>query len=118
MKTLVMCAISILLVTTLDLTAQSNATQNASGRVTTVAADSITIQTRTETLTLFVDSSTRVIGKGVGTITTRLKAEGKSPTVADLVQQYDSVRVKYAKSADRGPRASEIRIVVKAAPKP
>ena len=118
MRTLIMCALSILLVANLDLTAQSNSTQNASGRVTTVAADSITIQAGKETLTLFVDSSTKVIGKGVGTITARLKAEGKSPVVADLVQQYDSVRVKYSKSADRGPRANEIRIVVKAAPKP
>ena len=44
----------------------------------------------------------------------RLKAEGRSAVVADLVQQYDSVRVKYGASADKGPRATEIRIVVKA----
>ena len=58
-----------------DLTAQSRATQDARGRVTAVAADSVTIQTSTESLTLFVDSSTRVIGKGVGKITERFKAE-------------------------------------------
>ena len=114
MRTLITCALSILLVANADLTAQSTATQNATGRVTTVAADSITIQTSRETLTLVVDSSTKVIGKGVGTITSRLKAEGRSPAVTDLVHQYDSVRVKYGASADKGPRATEIRIVVKA----
>jgi hypothetical protein len=114
MRTLITCALSILWVANADLTAQSTATQNATGRVTAVAADSITIQTSTETVTLFVDSATRIIGKGVGTITGRLKAEGRSAVVADLVQQYDSVRVKYGASADKGPRAAEIRIVVKA----
>lgn len=112
MRTLITCAASILLAAGADVTAQSRATQNATGRVTAVAADSVTIQTSTDTLTLFVDSSTKVIGKGVGTITGRLKAEGRSAVVTDLVHQYDSVRVKYAASADRGPRATEIRIVV------
>ena len=114
MRTFITYALSILVAANATLIAQSPATQNATGRVTAVAADSITIQTSTETLTLFVDSSTKVIGKGVGTITGRLKAEGRSAVVADLVQQYDSVRVKYGPSADKGPRAAEIRIVVKA----
>lgn len=111
MRTLITCAVSILLTAGADLTAQSRATQNATGRVTAVAVDSVTIQTSTNTLTLAVDSSTKVIGKGVGTITGRLKAEGRSATVTDLVHQYDSVRVRYA-AADPGPRATEIRIVV------
>ena len=110
MRTLITCAVSILL-TAAAVTAQSPTTQNASGRVTAVAVDSVTIQTSTDTLTFVVDSSTKVIGKGVGTIAGRLKAEGRSAAVTDLVHQYDSVRVKYAASADRGPRATEIRIV-------
>ena len=112
MRTLITCAVSILLAAGADVTAQSRATQNASGRVTAVVADSVTIQTSTDTLTLFVDSSTKVIGKGVGTITGRLKAEGRAAAVTDLVHQFDSVRVKYEVSADRRPRATEIRIVV------
>ncbi|MGE0124426.1 MAG: hypothetical protein AB7L91_02500 [Dehalococcoidia bacterium] len=118
MRTFITCALSILVVANAALIAQSTATQNATGRVTTVAADSITIQTSTETLTLVVDSSTKVIGKGVGTITSRLKAEGRSPVVTDLVHQYDSVRVKYGASPDKGLRAVEIRIAVKAVRKP
>jgi hypothetical protein len=54
-------------------------------------------------LTLSVGSSTKVIGKGAGTITGRLTAEGRSAVVANLVHQYDSVRVKYGASADKGP---------------
>ena len=118
MRTFITCALSILVVANAALIAQSTATQNATGRVTTVAADSITIQTSTETLTLVVDSSTKVIGKGVGTITSRLKAEGRSPVVTDLVHQYDSVRVKYGASPDKGLRAVEVRIAVKAVRKP
>lgn len=118
MRTLITCALSVLLVANTDLTAQSPATQKATGRVTAVAADSITIQTSREPLTLVVDSSTKVIGKGVGTITSRLKAEGRSPAVTDLVHQYDSVRVKYEATADKGLRAVEIRIAVKAVRKP
>ena len=117
MRTLIMCALSILVAANAALVAQSPATQNATGRVTAVAADSVTIQTKTEMLTLAVDSSTKIIGNGVGTITGRRKAEGRPAVVADLVHQYDSVRVKYAPSADKGPRAAEIRIVVKAASK-
>jgi hypothetical protein len=103
----------ILLANHAALTAQSGATQNTSGRVTAVAADSITIQTRQEPLTLVVDSSTKVIGKGVGTLTAQLKAQGRPAVVTDLVHQYDSVRVKYM-AADGGLRATEIRIVVPA----
>ncbi len=111
MRTLITCAVSILLAPA-PTQRPVTATQNATGRVTAAAADSVTIQTSTETLTLVVDSSTKVIGKGVGTITGRLKAEGRSVAVTDLVHQYDSVRVRYAALADRGPRATEIRIVV------
>lgn len=118
MRTLITCALSILVAANAALIAQSTETQNAKGRVTAVAADSITIQTSSETLTLFVDSSTKVVGKGVGKITGRLKAEGRSAAVTDLVQQYDSVRVKYGAAPEKGPRATEIRIVAKAFRKP
>jgi len=118
MRTFITCALSILVAANAAVIAQSPATQNATGRVTAVAADSVTIQTSTETTTLFVEPSKKVIGKGRGTIPGRLKAEGRPAVVADLVQQYDSVRVKYGASADKGPRAAEIRIVVKAVRKP
>jgi hypothetical protein len=113
MRTLITCTLSIVLVHYAGLAAQSGPTQNASGRVTVVTAESVTIQTSKEAL----DSATKVIGKGVGTLTAQLKAQGRSAVVTDLVHQYDSVRVKYT-TAERGPRATEIRIVVPGARKP
>ena len=117
MRTLITCTLLIVLAYHTALGAQSGATQNATGRVTAVTAESVTIQTSKETLALAVDSATKVIGKGVGTLTAQLKAQGRSAVVTDLVHQYDSVRVKYT-TAERGPRATEIRIVVPAARKP
>jgi hypothetical protein len=117
MRTLITCTLTIVLVYHAALSAQSGATQNASGRVTAVSAESVTIQTSKEALTLAVESSTKVIGKGVGTITAQLKAQGRPAVITDLVHQYDSVRVKYT-AAERGPRATEIRIVVPGVRKP
>lgn len=117
MRTLITCALSMVLAHHAVLTAQSGPTQNATGRVTAVTAESVTIQTSKEALTLAVDSATKVIGKGVGTITAQLKAQSRPAVVTDLVHQYDSVRVKYT-TADRGPRATEIRIVVPGVRKP
>jgi hypothetical protein len=117
MRTLITCTLSIVLAHYAGLAAQSGPTQNASGRVTVVTAESVTIQTSKEALTLAVDSATKVIGKGVGTLTAQLKAQGRSAVVTDLVHQYDSVHVKYT-TAERGPRATEIRIVVPGARKP
>ena len=64
MRTLITCTLSIVLAHYAVLSAQSGATQNASGRVTAVTAESVSIQTSKEALTLAVDSSTKVIGKG------------------------------------------------------
>ena len=93
--------------------AQTVKVLNASGRVTAVSKDSITIQTSKQTLVIFVDSATKVVGKGVGSATSALKAQGRSPSVGDLVGEFDSVKVRYAETEAGRPRASEIRIVVK-----
>jgi hypothetical protein len=54
MRTLITCILSIVLAHHAVLSAQSGATQNASGRVTAVTAESVTIQTSKEALTLAV----------------------------------------------------------------
>lgn len=86
-------------------------TLSATGRVVAVTQDSITIQPA-EDLTISVDATTRVVGKGVGTKTRTLKAEGRAPTITDLVDVSDSVTVKYAVTQG-GRHAKEIRIHVK-----
>lgn len=74
---------------------QSQKSLHATGRVAAIAGDSITVKPGNSTLTFEVNSSTTVIGKGVGTKTRAMKAQGKSPAVTDLVEQYDVVAVEY-----------------------
>lgn len=90
----------------------SKKTQKFTGRVTEVAPDSITVS-RDDSLTFVVDESTKVIGEGAGTKTRAMKAEGKSPTIGDLVQKRDSVIVKYEDLGDGKLRATEVKISMK-----
>lgn len=62
---------------------QSKKTLRSTGRVVAVAPDSITIKPGNDNLTFAVDSSTKVVGKGVGTKTQALKTANKSPQVTD-----------------------------------
>lgn len=113
MKFRVAFAFVLLLCLSQGLTAQQvRKTLRASGRVIAVTQDSITIQP-SGSLTIAVDATTRIIGKGVGTKTQGLKAEGRLPTITDLVDVSDSVTVKYADMEDGKPKASEIKIHVK-----
>lgn len=89
---------------------QSQKSMHATGRVDTVAADSIAINTGRTSLTFAVDTSTRVVGKGVGTKSREMKAQGKSTSLTDLVEQYDNVIVEYHDAGDGKLRATRIDI--------
>lgn len=118
MKTITACVLAIVVLCAGGVFAQTTKSRSASGRVTAVAKDSITIQYGEKDRTLLVDASTKVIGKGVGTAARAMKSEGRSPTVADLVAKFDSVRVTFVETEPGAFRATEIRIIVKGSRKP
>ena len=93
---------------------QTSKTMRATGRVISVSADSITLRPGSETLTVSVDSSTRVTGKGVGTKVRAMKADNKAPQVSDLVAPNDSVVVEYRDSGSGALLATRIDVRVKA----
>lgn|SRR5262245_15937015 len=82
------------------------------GRVTTVSADSFTIQSGSATQVFTVDAQTKVEGKGVGTKSREMKANQKAPVLTDLLSESDQVVVEYQ---DVGGKltAAKVRILVK-----
>jgi hypothetical protein len=82
------------------------------GTVTAISGTSITVKDGAKDWVFAVDAKTRVVGQGLGTLNEKLKAEGKAPTVLDLVGVNDRVYVYYKEGAN--PSASEIRMILKA----
>lgn len=85
-------------------------TLRATGRVTAVAQEAVTIQAGNTTMSFAVDTSTRVVGKGVGSTTRSLKAAGRPPAITDLVEPADSVTVTYIGTGDGRLHATQIKI--------
>jgi hypothetical protein len=94
-------------------TAVADETKTAAGKVTAVAADSLSIQKGNETLTFVVDSATKFVGKGLTTKTQELKAQGKAMTLIDAVGKDDRVVVKYDEK-DGKMHAVEVKVDQKA----
>ena len=82
--------------------------------VSAVSGSSVTLKSADQEWVVTVDAKTMVVGEGLGTITRQFKEQGKAPTVADLVAVNDQVIV-YFKDAAGSKRASEIRVLRKAA---
>ena len=82
------------------------------GTVTAISGTSITVKDGAKDWVFAVDGKTRVVGQGLGTLNEKFKAEGKAPTILDLVGVNDRVYVYYQEGAN--PRASEIRMILKA----
>jgi hypothetical protein len=68
---------------------------SASGSVTAVAQDSITIKAKSGEMTFAVDSKTKVTGPGAGTKTEEKKKLGQPTVLTDFVKTGEMVTVQY-----------------------
>ena len=105
--------LGLLLICAVGTAVADEKTKSVSGKVTAVAADSLSIQKGTETLTFVVDSATKFVGKGLTTKTAELKAQGKAMTLGDAVGKDDRVVVKYDEK-DGKMHAVEVKVDQKA----
>lgn len=87
---------------------------SARGTISAISNASVTIKGDAQEWTFTVDPKTTVVGTGLGTINRQFKEQGKSPTITDLLGVNDKV-VVYFKEAAGAKRASEIRVIAKAA---
>jgi hypothetical protein len=85
---------------------------SARGTLAAVASGAVTLKTADKDWTFTIDSKTLVLGQGLGTITRKFEAEGKKPTVVDLLGVNDEV-VVYFKDAANAKLATEIRVLRK-----
>jgi hypothetical protein len=75
--------------------APSGKTMSASGTVSAVSADSLTVKTKDADLVLAVDAQTNVQAPGASHKTAAAKADNKATPITDFVKVGDSVSVKY-----------------------
>jgi RNase H-fold protein (predicted Holliday junction resolvase) len=88
-------------------------TMTASGKVTAVAGDSLTIMKGTESMTFMVDATTKIVGTGLSHKSAEAKTEGKALTLADAVGKDDQVIVKYHDMEGKM-HAAEVKVTQKA----
>lgn len=84
--------------------------QSASGVVSSISGDSVTVKGSSGEWTFVVDDKTTVSGEGVGTAGRKLTSEGKKTTLGELLKEGDSVSVTY-RDTDGKMHASVIRII-------
>jgi Domain of unknown function (DUF5666) len=87
---------------------------NASGTVSAVTNDSLTVTSGANSWTFAVDKSTKVVGEGVGTLSRKMKEAGKGMTITDAVGVGDTVTVSFTE-AGGAKRATNVNITRKGA---
>ena len=73
----------------------------AKGKVSAVAADSVTVAGKSGDMVFAVDSSTKIQAKGASHKTDAMKDEKKTPQITDFVHTGDTVSVTYTKDGDK-----------------
>ena len=83
----------------------------AAGTIDAVTQESVTILLAgTERLTVGIDATTKVIGKGLSSRTREMKTAGRSPSIVDLVKPSDHVVVTYMDGGSGQLRAQQINV--------
>ena len=114
MNKLVRVAVTLLLTGALGvaLSAQKPKTTTVQGKVTAVTNESLTISHGADTMTFAVDSATKLVGKGIGTMASEKKAKSEPMTITDGVTADDMVKVTYH-DVDGKMHASQVTVVQK-----
>ncbi len=84
----------------------------ATGVVSAVSGNSLTVNEKTGTATFTVDSKTVVSGTGLGTAGRKLQDAGGKPTLGEFVKEGDTVAVTYMEEGG-AKKAEKVRIVKK-----
>jgi hypothetical protein len=84
----------------------------ATGVVSAVSGNTLTINEKTGTATFTVDNKTVVSGKGFGTAGRKLENSGGKPTLGEFVKEGDTVAVTYVEEGG-AKKASNVRMVQK-----
>ena len=83
--------------------------QTASGVVSAISGNSLTVKGSSAEWTFSIDDKTTVSGSGIGTAGQKMASEGKKPTISDLVHEGDSVSVTY-RDVEGTKHASIVRV--------
>lgn len=97
----------------------ANKTMTATGTVSAVAADSLTVKASSGEMTFAVDNKTNVVARGASHKTAAAKGENKTTPITDFVKVGDEVSVKYHDMGTTKHAATvTVRSGMSAAPKP
>ena len=92
----VLAAVAILALPAIAIAGQEGKTMNATGTVSAVATDSLTVKSKAGAETKFmIDKDTVVNAKGATHKSLALKADGKATVLTDFVKSGDTVMVAY-----------------------
>lgn len=92
-------------------------TLSATGAVTAVSADSLSIKSKTGDLTFAVDAKTHVTATGASHKSAAAKADNKTTPITDFVHVGDEVTVKYHDGATKHAASVRVTTAKPAAPK-
>jgi hypothetical protein len=84
----------------------------ATGVVSAVSGNTLTVKEKTGDATFTVDNKTIVSGKGFGTAGRKLEDSGGKPTLGEFVKEGDTVTVTYVEEGG-AKKASNVRVVQK-----